>query len=232
MHVNVHAIVLRSERSGEGDRRVVLFTREKGRVAATARGVSKPGSRLAAAVEPCVESRFRLWLGTDAVRGRITGGAVAASFPALRGSWNLMGAAQFLCEWTDRLTGWTHPHPEKYDLLRRALDAFGRVDERVVRLAFLCQFLDLAGYSAGEEVLGPLSRPPWDEVVDRLRSYDFESDFPAEDLAPRAEALEDRLLLFVAPLLDRPLRTHVHGRRLRSYLDGRSPGMVASVKKG
>lgn len=214
MYVNVHAIVLSSVRAAEKDKRLSLFTREQGRLYALALGSGRPGARLAAATEPAVESRFRLWLGEGAPRARVTGGSVACSFPALRGSWPRMSAALFLCEWTDRLTALAQPSPDKYDLLRRALAALETEEEVPVRLAFLIQFLERAGYAVGEDVLGS-QHGRWTDVVRELNAYGFDGGFSAA--LPDPAFLEERLVNFVSPLLARPLKTLAHETALRNY---------------
>ncbi|MBI4396221.1 MAG: DNA repair protein RecO [Elusimicrobia bacterium] len=217
MYVNVHAIILRSERVGEKDKRLSIYTREQGRLMALARGVNRPGARLAAATEPAVESRFRLWHGEHQPFARITGGAVESSFPNLRSQWVRMSTAQFLCEWMDRLTALGQPQPEKYELLRRALSALEKGDRLLIRLAFLVQFLEKAGYSVGEEILGSSGYERLRETVALLKAFDFSPDASFPELAESAPMLEDRFLKFVAPLLDRPLKTLVHERSLTSY---------------
>src|SRR5688500_17089563 len=116
MYFNVQAIVLRAEKAGENDKRLSLFTRESGRLAASAAGAAKPRARLASATEPAVESRFRLWMAPGRSTARVTGGTLECGFPNLRREWTRHTAALFLCEWTDRLTPLEQPHPEKFDL--------------------------------------------------------------------------------------------------------------------
>ncbi len=59
----VTGMVLRSTPAGEYDRRVVLLTREKGRISAFARGARKPGSPLMGPASPFAFGRFRLFAG-------------------------------------------------------------------------------------------------------------------------------------------------------------------------
>lgn len=217
MYINVQAIILKAERAGERDKRLSIFTREKGRLLALALGAARPGARLAGATEPGVESRFRLWLGPRNPVARITGGTVLTSFPGLRTRWTRMTSALFLCEWTDRLTALEHPNPEKYDILRKALSALSDLPAQPapVRLAFLMQFLERAGYTVGEEMLGERLHERWRPQVTELCRSDF-SAFPA--LGDSAPLLEGRLMEFVAPLLGTPLKTPLHEHRLKTYL--------------
>jgi hypothetical protein len=221
MYLNVHAIVLRSERISEKDKRLWLYTQEKGRLLALAAGAAKAGARLAAATEPASESHFRLWWDESKPQARITGGKLLASFPGLRAHWRRMSSALFFCEWTERLTALQQPHPEKYDLLRRALESLQTSTEASVRLAFLIQFLERAGYTVGEDVLGPAYRERWQPWVEQLRGHDFISAPP--DLKDSASLLEQQLVKFVSPLLSRPLKTFAQGRAMEKYISRQRP---------
>lgn len=200
MQTNVDAVVLAAEALSEKDKRLTLFTRERGRLYARATGALRPGAKLAAATEPGVWARFRLWLPEGASGGRLTGGSVVEGHPGLRGHWHRMTSALFFCEWMDRLTPLLHAAPEKFDLLTRALAALERHDTDVVRAAFLTQFAHLAGY-------GPVPGAPSTE----LDVWDF--DVPAKE-ANASPQVERQVIQFFAPLLTRPLRTLAHGRAL------------------
>lgn len=218
MYLNVHAIVLRSEKFGEKDKRLSLYTREQGRLWALAKGAGRPGAKLGPATEPGVEAGFRLWMGAGKPVARVTGGGVAASFAGLRRGWSRLGTALFLCEWTDRLTPLHQPHPEKYDLLRQALSALETGPETEIRLAFLAQFLAQAGYGpsqAAPELLRGHAPEPLLETLDR---YDFDAPRAVEGLEDHAPRLEERLLQFVSPLLSRPFKALAHHRSLKSYM--------------
>ncbi|HMX95759.1 MAG TPA: recombination protein O N-terminal domain-containing protein, partial [Elusimicrobiota bacterium] len=73
MYHNVAAVVLGAEPASETDKRLTLFTREKGRLFARAAGARRPGAKLAAATEPASLSRFRLWLPEGGATARVTG---------------------------------------------------------------------------------------------------------------------------------------------------------------
>lgn len=202
MQTNVDAVVLAAEALSEKDKRLTLFTRERGRLYARATGALRPGAKLAAATEPGVWARFRLWLPDGASGGRLTGGSVVDGHPGWRGHWPRLTSALFFCEWMDRFTPLLHAAPEKFGLLTRALSGLERHDTSVVRAAFLTQFAHLAGY-------GPTPGVPSTE----LNRWDF--DVPLKDA--NASGVERQVIQFFSPFLTRPLRTLAQGRALDSF---------------
>jgi hypothetical protein len=221
MYANVQAIVIGARRVNEFDRRLSLFTQEQGRLLVLAVGVGRPRSKLAFAAELGVEAKFRLWMASDSGFARIAGGAVAASFPALKSSWSRMNTAAFFCEWTDRLTALGQPNPDKYELLRRSLAALESQPEDIVRTAFMLQFLALAGYALDEEMLGPL-RGAGGEAVEILREYDFAGNVSLPCPLERAALFQERMMKFVAHLIDGPLKTQIQRRSLEIYMQDAS----------
>lgn len=223
MYQNVTAIVLSARRAKEKDKRLGLYTQEYGRLSATAVGAARPGAKLGAATEPAVESKFRLWREGDAPFARVTGGGVEQSFPALRTQWRRMGAAQFLCEWTERLTPFAEAHPEKYELLRRSLAALETAgDLEAVKLAFQTRFLALAGYNPVRDVPG-LSAVSGAAALFTLWAEDDPAAPAVLPPALPAPYLQQQLLKFVSPLLTGPLRSGLHEENLRQFREKSAP---------
>lgn len=61
--VLVTGIIIKAEPIGEYDRRVVMLTRERGKISAFAKSSRKPGSRLMAPTNPFSFGQFRLYAG-------------------------------------------------------------------------------------------------------------------------------------------------------------------------
>lgn len=134
-------IVLRTYDVGEADRLCVLFTRERGRLAARARAVRKPGSRTGALLLP--GRRVTLDLRDDGGGATIAAarlnGEVADVSNALA-----LAAAQQGIELLLMLTEDDEPLPAVFDLLYQFLHACA-VDPAGARLAFQLRLLHLLG---------------------------------------------------------------------------------------
>lgn len=65
-YIEVTGMVIGSRPIGEHDRRVVLLTKERGKISAFARGARRPNSALVAATGLFCYGRFRLFSGRDA----------------------------------------------------------------------------------------------------------------------------------------------------------------------
>ncbi|MDI6893549.1 MAG: DNA repair protein RecO [Bacillota bacterium] len=148
---HVEAIILRSRDLGEADRLVTAYSLEEGKLAAVAKGARRPGSRLAAAVQPFACARLLLWRGKHL--DVVTQGQLLQSLPRLRSHLLGLAAASLLAELVDSFTQERDPAPSLFALLRGSLAA---LDETVgeagrslegVAYAFVLGLLALAGYA-------------------------------------------------------------------------------------
>jgi DNA repair protein RecO (recombination protein O) len=114
------AVVLRSIRYGEADRILHLYSADRGRVGAIAKGSRRPKSRFGGRLEPF----FRLNLVMHEGRGElatVTAASTVDGYPRLRESAAGLDAAARACDAVLRLLDSAEPNPAAYNLLCRYL---------------------------------------------------------------------------------------------------------------
>jgi DNA repair protein RecO (recombination protein O) len=143
------AIVLRSIRYGEADRVLHLYTPDRGRVGAVAKGVRRVKSRLGGRLEPL--SRVRLVLHQG--RGELCTISQADTIrphAALRERRGSLERATQACEAVLRLLDSTEANPPAYNLLCNQLallDEHAAAAGRAQALAFRVKLLLAAGFA-------------------------------------------------------------------------------------
>lgn len=124
----IEGIVLRSVRYGEADAVLTLYTRDRGRVSAIAKGARRPKSSLGARAQPGVRIEAMLHQG----RGNLARLGSAALLEPNAGIWaraDRLRAAGSILDSAYRVLPEEDPSPEAYALLTRALGALSRADE-------------------------------------------------------------------------------------------------------
>jgi DNA repair protein RecO (recombination protein O) len=145
--VKTQAVVLRSIRFGEADRILHLYTPQRGRVGAIAKGARRPRSRFGGRLEPF----FRLDLMLHEGRGElltVTGAETVEGYPRLRADGRALDAAARACDAVARLFETGDPHPEVFNLLCNELGLFDADPARATlanQLAFRLKLLLAAG---------------------------------------------------------------------------------------
>ena len=128
-------VVLHRRALGEADRAVTLFTREHGKVRASARGTRKTASRLAGRLEPFTHARFLL------ARGRsldvIAQVDVIHAFAGLRGVLLRSAYASYVAELVDRFLPERDAQDGVFELVLDTLDALDRAGEDEVEVQAL-----------------------------------------------------------------------------------------------
>ncbi len=143
------AVVLRTFRYGEADRILHLYTAERGRVGAIAKGVRRVKSRFGGRLEPL----FRINLVLHEGRGElctVTQVETVAAHPALRERRESLERASQACDAVLRLLDSEEPNRPAYNLLCRELqllDADPDAATRAHALAFRLKLLLAAGFA-------------------------------------------------------------------------------------
>ena len=143
------AVVLRTFRFGEADRILHLYTSERGRVNAIAKGVRRTKSRFGGRLEPL----FRVNLVLHQGRGElctVTQVETVAAHPALRERRGSLERASQACDAVLRLLDSEEPNRPAYNLLCRELqllDQDAAAATRAHALAFRLKLLLAAGFA-------------------------------------------------------------------------------------
>jgi DNA repair protein RecO (recombination protein O) len=118
--IKTEAVVLRSMRYGEADRILHLYTPNRGRVSAIAKGVRRSRSRFGGRLEPFFRLRVELHEGRSELL-TVTGADTVEGHRHLREDARALDAAARACDAVGRLFETAEPHPGVFNLLCRKL---------------------------------------------------------------------------------------------------------------
>ena len=147
--LKTEAIVLRGIRYGEADRVLHLYTPERGRVSAIAKGVRRAKSRFGGRLEPFFRLNLVLYEGRSDLM-TVTSAETIAGHPRLREHAAALDGAARACDAVGRLFGDGEPHAGVYHLLANQLALLDRAPEwatRATALAFRLKLLLAAGFA-------------------------------------------------------------------------------------
>ncbi len=114
-------IILKAEPDGKYERRVVILTRERGKIAAFARGARKQGSRLLASTNPFCFGQFRIYEGRTAYS--IAEAVISNYFEGLRDDFELACYGMYFLEVMDYYTRENSDETKMLGLLYQSLRA-------------------------------------------------------------------------------------------------------------
>lgn len=139
------AVVLRHIEYGEADRILTLYTLEKGKIQAIAKGVRKIRSRKAGHLEPFTQ--VALFLAKGRNLAVVTQAEALDSYPGIRADLQRTALAAYVMELLDRFT---QEEGENRQLFHLLVDTLGRLNqdeqpETIVRY-YEVQLLDLLGF--------------------------------------------------------------------------------------
>jgi DNA repair protein RecO (recombination protein O) len=139
------AIVLGHFEYGEADRILKLFTLERGKISAIAKGVRKISSRKAGHLEPFTHVQLFLAKGRDL--DIITQAEALKTMAGLRADLQRMSLASYVVEVLDRFTYEEGPNPGLYRLLSQTLQRLEVLENMTTAVRYYeIRLLDLLGY--------------------------------------------------------------------------------------
>jgi DNA repair protein RecO (recombination protein O) len=146
------AVVLRSFRFGEADRVLHVYTLDRGRVGAVAKGVRKTKSRFGARLEPLSHVELMLHQGSGELQ-TVTGVELVRSHHAVREQQYRLGVGLLGAEAMLRLFTEQEANPRAFQALTRFLDLLDDLEPAISRpaldalaLSFQLKLLWLSGY--------------------------------------------------------------------------------------
>jgi DNA repair protein RecO (recombination protein O) len=146
------AVVLRSFRLGEADRVLHLYTLDRGRVGAVAKGIRKTKSRFGARLEPLSHVELMLHQGSSELQ-TVTGVELVRSHHPARENQYRLGVGLLGAEAMLRLFTEQEANPRAFQALTRFLDLLDDLGPRPTRpaldplaLSFQLKLLWLSGY--------------------------------------------------------------------------------------
>ncbi len=164
--VSVTGMILKTEPIGEYDRRVVILTGERGKIAAFAKGARRQGSRLLAATNPFCFGQFNLFQGRSAYT--VTEAHIKNYFEGLREDYQAAFYGMFFLEVMDYYTRENNDEKMMLNLLYQSLKALGHpaLENQLVRYIFEIKALALNG-----EYPGLPEEKSWEEATRYTMSY-------------------------------------------------------------
>ena len=147
--LKTEAVVLRSMRYGEADRILHLYTPDRGRLSAIAKGVRRAKSRFGGRLEPCFRLDMVLHEGRSDLL-TVTAAETIAGHPRLREHGAALDGAARACDAVGRMFADGEPHRGVFNLLCNQLALLDAHPERATHgnaLAFRLKLLLAAGFA-------------------------------------------------------------------------------------
>ncbi len=165
-YTQITGMVLKAEPIGEYDRRIVILTKEKGKISAFARGARKQGSRLLAATNPFSFGEFKLYAGRNSYS--IMEASISNYFEGLREDFEGAYYGMYFLEMMDYYTRENNDEKEMLKLLYQSLRALMHegLSDRLIRYIFEMKAMVLSGEFPGMPAEGD-----WDKSTEYTISY-------------------------------------------------------------
>ncbi|MBO5198878.1 MAG: DNA repair protein RecO [Lachnospiraceae bacterium] len=141
----VTGMVLSAMPVGDYDKRLIILTKERGRISAFAKGAKKPNSPLLAASEPFSFGTFTLYEGRSSIT--VASAEITNYFQELRGSLENIYYGLYFCEFADYFARENEDGTQVLKLLYQSLRALSKpaIGRRLVRCIYELRLFALEG---------------------------------------------------------------------------------------
>ena len=180
-------IVIKAEPMGEYDRRVVLLTKERGKISAFAKGSRRPGNRLMAPANPFSFGQFKLYAGRSSYT--LADAEITNYFEELRQDFAGACYGMYFLEICDYYTRENNDETGMLKLLYQSLRALvsPSFDDRLVRYIFELKSIMLNGEFPGVGIKDALMQATA-YTIDYIMKTPVENIF---SFSVRTEVLEE-----------------------------------------
>ena len=163
--LSVTGMVIKQEPSGEFDRRVVILTKEKGKISVFAKGARRQNSILAAATNPFAFGRFTLFVGRSAYSMREA--FIDNYFESMRSDVKMAFYGMYFLEIADYYTRENNDEAEMLRLLYRGIQT---LEKPSYHLGFVRAVFELKAIQVNGE-LPPIDESKYPSGV--VKAYEF-----------------------------------------------------------
>ncbi len=141
----VTGMVLSAMPVGDYDKRLVILTKELGKISAFAKGARRPNSALLACSQPFSFGEFTLFAGKSSYN--ITSAEISNYFSELREDIDSVYYGLYFCEFVDYITKENNDEKEILKLLYQTLRAVAKktIELSLIRLVFEFKIMALSG---------------------------------------------------------------------------------------
>lgn len=140
------ALLLRNYDYGDGHRIISVYSRDRGKLKAVARGSRKIKSRFAAFLEPASVNTLTFHSKNKDSLYTLTSVRPVKTNERLRSDMKLFGYASLALEGTDIMTAEEDPEPEIFELIIKTLDDIGEKEAAATCWLYLFRLLKATGY--------------------------------------------------------------------------------------